>query len=107
MSADFLEEFKRKYPNLFREIRGSKTVRVAAVRTDAREAERAGAGYGPSAIDFLRRCETDEQAVEIIGFLESQGEIDPDYAGRLRAQLARCGLRSFGSKREPGHYWSR
>lgn len=102
MSADFLEEFKRKYPNLFREIRGSKTVRVAAVRTDAREAERVQAGYGPSVIDFIRRCETDEQAIEIIGFMESRGEIDPDYAGRLRTQLARRGLRSFGSKK-PGY----
>jgi hypothetical protein len=72
------------------------------VRSDHKEAEKAVycvQGYEPTAIDYLRRCENDGQALEIINFLEEKGEIDASYARKLREQLARHGLRSFGKKR--------
>lgn len=101
------DEFRRKFPGLAQEIGGIGTVRVDAVRTSAEEAEKvvhSVQGYEPTVIDFIRRCENDKQALEIINFLEEKGEIEPSYAKRLRAQLARQGLRSFGSKKNPGCY---
>lgn len=102
-----LGEFKKKYPNLAEEWGGDGTVRINAVRTSVKEAEKAAhsvQGYEPTAIDFIRRCENDDQALEIIAFLEEQGEITSDYARRLRVQLVERGLRSFGRPRKPGCY---
>jgi hypothetical protein len=101
------EEFRRKYPNLAREIGGKGTIRINAVRSTVEEGEKAAHsnhGYEPTAVDYIRRCTTEEQALEIINFLESRKEIDDDYAKRLRRQLVEQGLSSFGSHKEPGYY---
>ncbi len=60
--------------------------------------------YTPDAIDFLRRCETTDQAEEIISYLEKRAEITRNYAAKLRTQLKSKGLRSFGSKKESEYY---
>ncbi|MEA2070632.1 MAG: DUF2095 family protein [Asgard group archaeon] len=62
------------------------------------------AGYEPDVIDFLRRCDTDQQAEEIISFLEKKGEINKKEAKRLRKQLSEKGVRSFGPKKEENYY---
>jgi hypothetical protein len=102
-------EFRRKYPNLAEELGGKGTVSIAAVRSTVEEAEKAATsmkyGYEPTVVDFIRRCATDEEAKEIIDFMESRGEIDGEYAERLRKQLATQGVRSFGKKKEPGYYY--
>jgi hypothetical protein len=101
------EEFRRKYPNLGEEFGKRGTVRIQAVRSSVEEAEKAAhslQGYEPTAVDFIRRCENEGQALEIINYLESRGEIEPGYAKRLRYQLVEQGLRSFGRRREPGCY---
>lgn len=101
------EEFLKKYPALAKEWGGPSTLKIEAVRTSAEEAERAAQnlhGYGPTVIDFIRRCEDEVQALEVINFLEGRGEIKPDHARRLRSQLAERGLRSFGKRRRPGCY---
>ncbi len=101
------EEFKEKFPNLSREMRGKGTITINSVRSSPREAERTAHtayGYEPTVVDYLRRCATDAQALEIIDFLETKGEIDDDYAKRLRRQLAEQGLGSFGKRKKPGHY---
>jgi hypothetical protein len=97
------EDFRKRFPKLSHEIeQRTSVVRIGAVRSDHKEAEKAVycvQGYEPTAIDYLRRCENDGQALEIINFLEEKGEIDASYARKLREQLARHGLRSFGKKR--------
>jgi hypothetical protein len=52
----------------------------------------------------LNRCSTEEEGMEIIRYLEKRGEISSDYALRLRIQLLKFGIRSFGPKREWGYY---
>ncbi len=107
MSERASEEFRRKYPNLTGEWGGAGTIEVQAVRTDVKEAEKAthaNQGYEPTAVDFIRRCGTEQQALEVINFLEGQNKIGKSYAKRLRNQLTRKGLRSFGPKRNPGCY---
>jgi hypothetical protein len=107
MSEHVNEEFRKKYRNLDEEFGKSGTVKIQAVRSNVREAERAAhcrQGYDPTAVDFIRRCENDGQALEIINFLERKGEIESSYAKRLRSQLVEHGLKSFGKRREPGCY---
>jgi hypothetical protein len=95
------DEFKRRYPNLWREMMRNKpntTLRVTTVKVDKFR------GYIPDAIDYIRRCDTPEQAEETIKYLLKKGEISTDRAERLLKQLRTLGLRSFGAKKEDGFY---
>jgi hypothetical protein len=101
------EDFRRKYPHLANELGGAETVNISAVRSSADEAEKTtirSPVQDPTAIDFIRRCNNENQALEIINFMEGKGDIKPDYAKQLRAQLAEKGLSSFGKRKEPGYY---
>ncbi|HYA77137.1 MAG TPA: DUF2095 family protein, partial [Verrucomicrobiae bacterium] len=61
--------------------------------------------FNPCVLDFIRRCETELQAEEIIAYLQKKGEITQEYAEKLRCQLKREGVRSFGSKKEEYYYF--
>ncbi|MGC8999233.1 MAG: DUF2095 family protein [Candidatus Bathyarchaeia archaeon] len=106
------ETFKRLFPNLAREMEsGENKVIVNSVRTDVKSGERAVSSnfvhYDPDVIDFLRRCDTAEQAEEIIAYMERRGEISKEYAAKLRKQLKEKGVRSFGPKKEENYYLKR
>ncbi|NWF87054.1 DUF2095 family protein [Candidatus Bathyarchaeota archaeon] len=101
--------FKKMFPNLAEELEsGEHKVSTNSVRTDAQKGESAASKrfvhYIPDVIDFIRRCDTEEQAEEIIAFMEKRGEIRKQYAKRLRRQLRDKGVRSFGSKKEENFY---
>jgi hypothetical protein len=106
------ETFKRLFPNLAREMEsGGNKVAVNSVRTEVKTGERAVSSnfvhYDPDVIDFLRRCDTAEQAEEIIAYMERRGEISKEYASKLRKQLKEKGVRSFGPKKEENYYLKR
>ncbi|MCD6341457.1 MAG: DUF2095 family protein [Thaumarchaeota archaeon] len=101
--------FKKLFPNLYREMELDKmSISIDAVRIDREEAEkeakRPRAPTTPSAIDYIRRCGTDEEAFEVIDYLEKCGEISRRQAQRLRKQVSERGVRSFGKKKEWGYY---
>jgi hypothetical protein len=101
--------FKKMFPNLAKEMEERRQgVRISSVRSDITAAERASsdkfAGYIPDVVDYIRRCDTKEQAEEIINYLEKRGEVSSDYARRLRRQLREKGVRSFGPKKEDDYY---
>jgi len=104
------ESFKKMFPNIAKEIEsGENRVQVNSVRTDSETGERAASperlvNYSPDVVDFIRRCDTLEQAEEIIAYMEKRGEIGYQYAERLRQQLKSKGLRSFGPKKKENHY---
>jgi hypothetical protein len=104
------ESFKKMFPNLTKEMQSDESkVPVKSVRTDPETGEKSAnrerfVNYVPDVIDFLRRCDTKEQAEEIIAYIEKRGEIDKEYALKLRAQLKRKGIRSFGPKKEENYY---
>jgi hypothetical protein len=103
------EAAKRMFPNLAKELDGEENkVGVTSVRTETPIGEKAASrvlsSYMPDAVDFIRRCDTQEQAEEIIAYLEKRGEIEKQYAVQLRKQLKEKGLRSFGPKKENGYY---
>lgn len=102
--------FKKMFPNLAKELEEKRQhVRVSSVRSDVAAAERASsdrfANYMPDVVDFIRRCDTEKEAEEIIDYLEKRKEISSNYARRLRRQLKEKGVRSFGPKKEDGYYF--
>jgi len=103
------KRFKKMFPRLAEELEGkNQKIGINSVRSDRETAEKASTrgftGYTPDAIDFIRRCDNQKQAEEIIGYLENRGEISRSYAQRLRKQLQEKGLRSFGPKKEDDYY---
>jgi hypothetical protein len=123
------KSLKKMFPNLYRELEdGEVKVPINAVRKTPLEAEEAVADeeceecseeeftsctetpdklrhFNPSAVDFIRRCDTEAQAEEIIAYLQKKGEITKETAHQLRCQLKRDGVRSFGPKKEECYYF--
>ena len=103
------KRFRKMFPHLDEELEGKEHVTpITSVRSDLQTGEKASSkkfvSYMPDVIDFMRRCENDQQAEEIINYLEKRGEVDDEYARRLRRQLREKGVRSFGSKKEEDYY---
>jgi len=104
------ERFRKMFPHLAKEMdSGESEINFMAVRSDVSLGEKAAShkfsGYNPDIIDFLRRCETNDQALEIINYCERRGEITSAYARRLRHQLKARGNRSFGPKKGEDYYY--
>jgi hypothetical protein len=117
---------KKMFPHLYKELETSENkVPINAVRKDSLEAEEAAEceecegeelascnetpdklrHFSPSAVDFIRRCDTETQAEEIIAFLQKKGEVTNEYAEELRCKLKSGGVRSFGPKKEEYYYF--
>jgi hypothetical protein len=119
------KSLKKMFPHLYKELEtGDVKVPIDAVRKNPQEAEEAVEceeceeeefeptefpdklrHFNPSAVDFIRRCDTEAQAEEIIAYLQKKGEITKEYAEELRCQLKREGVRSFGPKKEEYYYF--
>ncbi|MDR0372029.1 MAG: DUF2095 domain-containing protein [Nitrososphaerota archaeon] len=124
------KDIKKMFPNLYRELEegGENSVSIDGIRENATEAENEISEctethqhekklpqrtpmpdklrhFNPQAVDFLRRCDTTEQAEEIIAYLQNKGEITKEYAAELRSQLEKGGVRSFGPKKEENYYF--
>ena len=104
------ESFKKMFPNLTKELQTDENkAQVNSVRTNPKDGEKAATSqsfedYMPDMTDFIRRCDTREQVEEIICYSERRGEIDEEYAQKLRKQLKEKGVRSFGTKKEQDYY---
>ena len=106
------EKFKKVFPNLAKELDlDENKIKINSLRTDIQTTEKAVSKrfvhYTPDVVDFIRRCSTEEQAEEIIVYMEQKGEINWEYAERLRKQLKSNGLKSFGCKKEEHYYLTR
>lgn len=107
MSDD--EEFRRVFPSLTKELQEKQTqsFKIDGVRVmpeEPQEGTPEKRTYLPDVVDYIRRCDTVNQAVEIIDFLLKQNEISPSDAKAIKSQLRTEGLRSFGAKKEKDHY---
>jgi len=103
------EDLKKFFPSIAKELDSNqRKIGINSVRSDRDAGEHAVSRgvthYVPDVIDFIRRCDTENEAEEIISYLERRGELDSKYARRLRAQRRQKGLRSFGAKKEVGYY---
>jgi hypothetical protein len=115
------KSLKKMFPHLYDELeKGEVKVPINAVRKNAEAIENAECGeeeveptvlpdkfrhFNPSAVDFIRRCDTEVQAEEIIDYLQKKGEITKENAQELRCRLKRDGVRSFGPKKEEYYYF--
>lgn len=101
------EKFRKKYPKISEEIEKEKTnIPITRIRSKdvQEESEEFDELRNPDVISFIRRAENSEQANEIIDYCLEKREIDEEFANKLKLQLALHGVRSFGSKKEPGYY---
>lgn len=104
------KDLKRMFSSLAKEMDSDENkVSVNSVRTDNETGERRVTrgrfvNYVPDVIDYIRRCDTDKQAEEIIVYMEKKGEIDAQFAKELRKQLEEKGVRSFGLKKGHDYY---
>jgi hypothetical protein len=119
---------KKMFPNLYRELEDESSenkVSVDGVCDDLEVAEEIPEiedvceeeflrpakqvdklqNFVPSVVDFIRRCDTNEQAQEIISYLQKKGELTQDQVDELECKLKREGVRSFGPKKEENHYF--
>lgn len=104
-----LEKFQKKFPKLFKEIKNNtQSMKIDGVRTNPEEAEKASKskkkGPEPNLVDYIRLCDTKEEALKIIDYMKREEKVEPEYAEKIKNQLKNRGLRSFGSKRRPGNY---
>jgi len=123
------KSLRKMFPHLYEELEtGEVKVPINAVRKNPLEAEEEAATgeececaeeelasrtetpdklrhFNPSAVDFIRRCDTEAQAEEIIAYLQKKGEITKENAEQMRCQLKQKGVRSFGPKKEENHYF--
>jgi len=120
------KSLKKMFPNLYRELEtGENRVSIDALRKDTSVAEEYACGniseeeeiaqcteasdklrhFNPEAVDFIRRCDTEAQAEEIITYLQKKGEITVEYANDLRCRLKEKGVRSFGPKKDEYYYF--
>jgi len=98
------KQFREKYPNLAQEIDTGKSLVDIDFDEDEEKTERKYAGYDPSALDFIRRCKTKEQAEEIINYLEKRRELQKTEADEFRKALKKSGLKAFGPVKVFSHY---
>ena len=102
---------KKMFPNLSKELEGEEgKVAIDSVRADPAEAEKAATEdkflhYNPNVVDFIRRCDTEAQAEEIITYMQKRAEITEEYACELKKQLKKKGVRSFGPKKQENYYF--
>ena len=106
------KDLKRLFPNLMNEIEEDHTnISDESVNQDSKqkdkEASKDFSGYNPDIIDFIRRCDTKDEALEIIKYMEKKHEISKEYAKHLRKELKTKGVRSFGPKKETDYYSKR
>ena len=103
------KRFRKIFPKLAGEMETDENrFRITSVRSDLGVAERASMkrfdNYMPDAVDYIRRCDSEKQAEEIVDYLEKRKEITIEYAHRLRKQLKTKGVRSFGPKKQDDYY---
>ncbi|MET1160692.1 MAG: DUF2095 family protein [Thermoprotei archaeon] len=101
-----IDEFKKKFPHLAREILGDEGVSIK-VRFERRKLPDPWRGYIPGPVDYIRRCKTIEEALEVIDYLEKRGEISHEEAEEYRRLLKEKGLSYFGPFKEDDYYYKK
>lgn len=103
MSEFDVEEFKKKFPKLAEEIFGGSSKKVELrVQMNLPDPWR---GYVPTPIDYIRRCKTVEEALNVLDYLQKRGELTEEEATELKKILREGGIEAFGGKKEDDYYY--
>ncbi len=102
-----IEEFRRKYPHLAKEILDSDETphMELSVAYRAPPSLDPWRGYVPGPIDYLRRARDEKEAREVIQYLLRHGEITSDEAKYYLDLLEEKGLEAFGPRKEGDYYY--
>ena len=104
------EKFEKKFPNISKEMSNNDiiipitSIRYENINKNQDKNQISDELRNPDIIAFIRRSETNKQASEIIDYYLKMDKINEEYANELKLQLTIYGVRSFGSKKEPGYY---
>lgn len=61
--------------------------------------------FEPGIIDFIRRAKIPEDAIEVVEYMKTKGEITDDQAKKFINQIENKGLESFGQHKSDGYYF--
>ncbi|MHA1745469.1 MAG: DUF2095 family protein [Promethearchaeota archaeon] len=95
------EDFHKSFPHLVEELETKNSlsgIEIEGVSYNNMEPE------DPTLIDFILRCSTVEEVMEILNYLEKRNEITSIEADRTRKQIESEGLASFGPRRASNYY---
>jgi len=94
-----VKEFRRKYPHLAEELEEG-----VGVKSIKELVEGAGPPFMPTAVDYLRRCSSLEEAMEVLEYLARTGQLREEERRLLEEKLVNEGLESLGPRKEFGYY---
>jgi len=97
-----LEEFKKKYPYLAKEILEGNGVRGLSELLEGDEPP-----FMPTAVDYLRRCNSTAEAVEVLNYLTRIGQLKDEERRELENKIFNEGLESLGPRKSFGYYSER
>ncbi|MGC8982391.1 MAG: DUF2095 family protein [Desulfurococcaceae archaeon] len=98
-----LEEFKKKFPRLAKEMFSDEAKKLELrVEMGLPDPWR---GYVPTVVDYIRRCKSVEEALEVIDYLAKRGELEAEEAEELKKILMSNGIEAFGGRKEDDYYY--
>jgi hypothetical protein len=113
-------ELEKQFPNLISEISNKKkTIKIDSVNLNPEyntEDKKLNASEdyqedlkNPGAIDFIRRCSSVTEAIEVLDYLLKRKEINPDEYKMLKNQIRKKNdlkklIEKYGGFKKPGYY---
>lgn len=102
MSHEYdIEEFKKRFPKLSDEILSGKT-KSMKLNIEIIDPWR---GYVPTVVDYIRRCKSLEEALDVIDYLVRRGELPVEEAERIKDILRDKGIEAFGGRKDDDYYY--
>lgn len=102
MEEHDLEEFKRRYPHLAKELIDGVGVRKLSELLESDEPP-----LIPTAVDYLRRCNSIAEALEVLDYLTRTGQLEEEERKELEDKIVNEGLESLGPRKSFGYYSER
>ncbi|MFX1516734.1 MAG: DUF2095 family protein [Promethearchaeota archaeon] len=107
-----IDEIRTKFPTIYAELTNKKmSMRIDEVEEETSfHSSQEGkisdpfTNYEPTIFDFLARARTNEEGLEIINFMEKQGQITAETAKELNKKIKTLGIRCFGPERPADYY---
>ncbi len=100
-----IDEFKKRFPFLAREMleAGGEDLELVIERLPPDPWR----GYVPTVEDYLRRCNTIDEAMEVLDYLEKHGKITSEEAEYYRGLIREKGLEAVGPHKEGDYYYKK
>ena len=114
------DEFNKQFPHLIEEISSKKkTLEIDSYKADIEQNDEENPPkskilypnelYNPKAIDFLRRCTKNDDAIDILDYLLERNEISKQDYYKYKTIISQEGglkrlINEFGGLKRPGYY---